>query len=89
VVKDTLTIRKKKAEVVYQITANNPHVIGKIHYLIHDTALNAVILPDTLNSLVHSGNLFDADILQNERMRIETLLKNNGYYSFTKGILAF
>jgi outer membrane protein assembly factor BamA len=88
-VKDTLLTRNKKAEVVYQIETNKPLVIRQIKYFLHDTALNSIILNDTSNSLVHAGNLFDADILQNERVRMETLLKNNGYFSFTKEFILF
>jgi outer membrane protein assembly factor BamA len=88
-VNDTLLIHKKKAEVVFRIKVNNPLVIRRIRYLIHDTALNKLILPDTINSWVHTGNIFDADVMQTEQIRIETLLKNNGYYSFTKEFLIF
>jgi outer membrane protein assembly factor BamA len=88
-VKDTLFVRKKKAEVVFQIKANKPYVLNKIKYTIHDTLLNTFIMPDTINSLIHSRNLFDADVMQGERVRLETLLKNRGYFSFTKEYIIF
>ncbi len=32
---------------------------------------------------------FDKDVLQNERLRIEALLKENGYYRFSKEYIYF
>jgi outer membrane protein assembly factor BamA len=83
VVKDTIEAKKKKAEVIYRIHTGRPYVLRQIKYNIHDTALIRFVIPDTINSVVHAGNLFDADVLIKERSRIETLLKNKGFYNFT------
>ncbi len=84
VVGDTLFEKKKKVEVVYHINAHRPYILRKIKYNIRDSLINSMVIADTMNSLLHPGNLFDADIIRNEQSRIETFLRNNGYYAFTK-----
>ena len=36
----------------------------------------------TLFVLLHTGNIFDANVRDNERARITNFLKNQGYYNF-------
>ena len=88
-VTDTVEVHKKKAEVIYRIQADKPFIIKKRSYFIHDTALVARVLKDTINSLIQPGILFDADIMQNERVRLEILLRSNGYYNFAKEFIFF
>jgi len=82
-VTDTVVLKKKKAEVIYNIKTGWPYTINKVTYSIPDTFIARLILADTLNSIIKYGMLFDEDILKNENKRIETNLKNNGYYSFS------
>ncbi len=44
---------------------------------------------DEYNSLVHPGDLFDRDQLDQERERISTLMRRNGYYAFNKTYLKY
>jgi len=83
-VSDTVITKKKRAEVIYHIKTSWPYTINKIIYTIADTSIARFILADTLHSLVKSGMLLDEDILNAEFKRIETNLKNKGYYSFSK-----
>jgi len=83
-VEDTVKFKKRHAIVTYDIAPNEPYYINKIHYDIIDTNLRTIIVTDTINSLLKRGMLFDKEILQKERVRIENLLKRNGYYKFSK-----
>jgi outer membrane protein assembly factor BamA len=84
VVKDTVKFRGKNAKVHYNVELNKPYRVAKITYFFEDTGLVSHVLPDTLNSLLGKGMRFDKDILQNERVRIETMLKEAGYFNFSK-----
>lgn len=88
-VSDSVILKGRKAKVVYQITTNQPHRIRKINYNIEDSLLAAFILPDTANSLLKSNKIFDVDLLQQERARIEERLKNLGFYNFTREYVYF
>jgi outer membrane protein assembly factor BamA len=83
-VHDTVTFKRKNAKVTYSIKPNDPYRIKHIAYSFEDTGLISRILPDTLNSLLKKGMKFDKDVLKQERVRIETLLKEQGYYHFSK-----
>ena len=54
-----------------------------------DTALLNIILADTTSERIKVGQVFDIDLLQEERKEIEMLLKRKGYYSFEQSYIAF
>lgn len=83
-VSDTTTYKRRNARVNYSISLNRPYKVRKIRYTSEDTAILSRILADTLNSLVRRGIRFDKDQLQQERIRIETLLKEQGFFNFSK-----
>jgi hypothetical protein len=83
-VNDTVVFRGRNARVCYTIRSNEPFRISSISYFFEDTGLVSHILPDTLNSLLKKGMRFDKDVLQQERLRIENLLKEQGFYYFSK-----
>jgi outer membrane protein assembly factor BamA len=83
-VDDSVIYRKKDARVTYNIMFNEPYRIMQRTYSFEDTGLISRILPDTTNSLLKKGMRFDKDVLQQERVRVETLLKERGYYHFSK-----
>ncbi len=83
-VKDTVTFRGRNARVLYTVKANDPYRVKNISYFFEDTGLVSYILPDTLNSLLNKRMRFDKDVLQLERLRIENLLKEKGFYYFSK-----
>ena len=84
---DSVYFKGKKANVVYYIESGKPYTNHDIKYTIEDTTLRKIVLSDTTNTLLKRGDLFDKDVLQNERNRIERLLKENGYYSFSREYL--
>ncbi len=88
-VSDTVIFHNKNAVARYKIVPGDPYKVRKITYFFEDTSLMREVLPDTINSLVRRGMKFDKDVLQNERLRIEALLKENGYYRFSKEYIYF
>jgi len=82
--------RKRKVRVEYNVTGNRPYRVGSFYYNIrnNDTILN-IIRSDSSKTLVRKGMLFDADVLNNERQRITTQLKNSGYYDFNREYLRY
>jgi hypothetical protein len=83
-VTDTVVLKKKRANITYNVKLNNPYRLKSIDYIFEDQSVASVILKDTINRLIKIGERFDKDILQKERQRLEDLLKNNGYYYFSK-----
>ncbi len=83
-VEDTVTFNRRNATVTYDIVFNDPYRVKSISYHFEDTGIVSYVLPDTVNSLLKRGIRFDKDLLQQERARIETRLKEEGYFSFSK-----
>jgi outer membrane protein assembly factor BamA len=89
VVTDSIKLKRKKTNVTYIISTGNPYKISQIKYKIDDKRLFDLIYSDSSASLLKSGNLLDADVLQKERVRIAEKLKSNGYYYFAKEYVFF
>jgi outer membrane protein assembly factor BamA len=89
VVTDTIQFRRSRARVLYKVDAKKPYKIREVTYTCSDSSLAPIVLPDTVNSLIDVDDNFDLDILQEERERIETQLKNKGYYTFSKDFINF
>ncbi len=77
------TSRKKRAIVTYRTVQNEPYIIDSIEYEFRDKFLRQIILPDTTNSLIRKGDVFDITMLDSERERITKFLRERGYYNFT------
>lgn len=86
---DSTSYRKKKAKVSYFIQTHEPYLIRNIDYSFEDTSISSIILEDTLSSLIHEGQIYDVEVLQKERIRLERLLKNEGYYTFSRHYVHF
>lgn len=83
------TSRKKRAKVTYHTRQGTPYRIDTISYEFQDKFLEEFVLPDTVNTLLRAGEIFDITLLDAERERITTHLQEQGYYNFTVGNIAY
>ena len=83
------TYRKKRAKVTYALTQNQPYIIDGISYDFRDRFLEPILSPDTVNCLIHNGDIYNVATLDAERERIATMLKNRGYYNFSVGNISY
>lgn len=77
------TYRRKRAKVSYSLHQGKPYHISSISYDFRDRLLEPLLLPDTINTLLHRGDIFDISVLEAERDRIALYLKDRGYYNFS------
>jgi len=77
------TSRRRRAKVVYRTRQGEPYRIDSISYDFQDKFLEQIILPDTANTLIRPGRVFDIAVLDRERERVTAFLKERGYYNFT------
>ena len=80
---------KRKAKVDFDITLGEPYFIRSIAYDIPDDALEELILADTSNFTVHTGDLLNFNRLNEWRQQITEDLRNHGYYAFNKEYITF
>jgi len=79
----------KRAKAVYKITAGIPYKITDIQYDIADPVIARIILSDTNRSLLKRGSIYDDNVLDNERSRIEERLLNRGYIYFSRNNIRY
>ena len=83
------TTKKKKTKVVYTVNRGIPFKIGKVDFINAPFKTDSMTLSRMYLSRLHPGDRFDISNLKAERDRIETDLKNSGYYFFSKEFVAF
>ena len=72
----------RRATVVYNISEGQPFRYRLQAPSIPDSGVAAVVRQNQGASLLHENERFNQDVINQERIRLETLLKNNGYFDF-------
>ena len=80
---------KQKAKVLFNIDTKEPFTILDHTVLYKDDEIKQLVQQDSANSLIKVGNNFDINVLNKERDRISNLLRQNGYYNFSKEYIYF
>jgi outer membrane protein assembly factor BamA len=88
-VKDTAFYKDQKVTVQYNLNVNKPYRISRVDYLVKDSVLKPFFYPDTSQLPLEPGTIFSVELLQEERNRIETILRNKGFYKFSKDYVSF
>jgi outer membrane protein assembly factor BamA len=84
VVTDTTELlRRKRANVTYNINSGKPYYLRKIEYSIYDPVMEQLVMADTANSLLKAGNIYKTADFSGERDRITRYLQNMGYFEFS------
>lgn len=85
----TIDEKKYTAKVIYTSHIHEPYKVTELIYAISDDSLSKVILKRKAKSLIIAGEDYSLEKLTNERIRIDALLKNNGYFYFNPDYLLF
>lgn len=81
--------KHNKSNIVYSINPGTPYRIRNFTFNIHDATIKAFYLADRKNALIKPGMIYDEDLLDDERTRIVTALKDQGYYYFSTAYIVF
>jgi outer membrane protein assembly factor BamA len=98
-VTDTVYYRKKRAFVEYRIRPGEQTRIGEFGYAerysyientLKDTArVMKEIVQDSANTLIRPGSSLDTDLMEQERERITRMLREKGYFNFSKNLIQY
>ena len=80
---------KKRVSINYLVNPGMPFIYDSISFEIPDTKIAALIQKTNQSSLIKKGDRLDQEILNNERDRIDNLLKDNGYFVFNRNYIGF
>ena len=76
-------------DVVYKISPGKAYTYKNIKLKVNDEKLNAYLDTISNKTFLKKGNLFDTDVLDDERKRITSFLLDNGYHYFNKEFIYF
>ena len=74
--------RYRRATVTYNIAENRPFLYRLQPPSIPDSGVAAVVRRGQAQSLLHENERYNEELIGQERTRLETLLKNFGYFDF-------
>ncbi|MFO7782914.1 MAG: hypothetical protein R6W94_14955, partial [Spirochaetia bacterium] len=81
--------RRRRAGLVYEVHAGAPYRIGSISRPQGGGELQEAIRAATRDSLLRSGDRYELATLREERVRIDRVLKDEGFYAFGPDYLLF
>ena len=84
----TMSIKDRKVNLVYNITANEPYTIDSYEVDFDHPDLME-IAQNQREALVKAGMQFDADMLNQERQRVTGAMRRLGYYYFDAEFIRF
>ena len=74
----------KRISVKYVINEGPEYILDSLILLTGDTAITNLIISNMDQSTLISGKRYDQEKLEAERIHIDNLLRNNGYYDFSR-----
>lgn len=85
---DTLK-NPRKAKLNYEINMANPYYLDSIAYLKYPARADSLIRATYNQRILRKGDNFSVLKLEEERQRLSTLFRNNGYYYFRPEFTTF
>lgn len=86
---DYKKIGYKKTKVQFNIIEGEPHKFDKIYYEIEDPVLSKIVNSTIQNAQFKTGDNYDVGKLSAERERINTLLRDHGYFEFHRNYIFY
>ncbi len=80
---------KKKLKAEYIVTLSDPYHLKSLQYEIPDDSIKTLYFMDTVHSVLHTGQIYNAALFDKERDRIVSELKDNGYFGFDKSFITY
>lgn len=88
-VSQVTNFKKQTANLSYTVKMKQPYIISSIEYEIPDTLLKSYFSQIHDKSLIKAGDIYNAYIMDDERDRITTWFRDNGYYFFNRNYIQY
>jgi outer membrane protein assembly factor BamA len=88
-VSSKVEVKDRAASVDYTAVVQKPYVIKELHFPEPTTLLTRAIVATQPNSLLRVGNSYNLQTFIDERVRIDAVLKNEGFYFFSSDYILF
>jgi len=84
-----VTKKGKVATVSFFVTPNKPYHYDSIFYTFEDTTLTRFIKGNKSLRMIHKGDVFNINRLDEQRNKITEFLRNKGYYYFKRNYIQY
>lgn len=81
--------KQHTAKVVYTSYIHASYTVSEFIYAVPIESINRIILSEKKKSILKPGEAYSLEKLKTERIRIDALLKDNGYFYFNPDYLLF
>lgn len=88
-VTDSVIVNNDLVTVVYRVNPGQPYIIDSIIYDVSDTMIMKIMDENFEERLIRRGDRFQQDNFTRERERIDMMLKDQGYYDFSRQYIEF
>lgn len=84
-----LKVKGKKISVTYNLKGGIPYRVRNYTHQIGDTTMARIMGKIPIEPLLKKGDMFDMGMLEEERLRVNTIMRNVGYSTFSKEYVYF
>ena len=78
------TLLDRRVRVTYFVHERTPYIVSSVAYAIPDKRIDSLVATSLANSPLKVGQRYDEANINAEKIRIEELLRNQGYYGFSR-----
>lgn len=79
----------KKVGVTYNLHPGDPFVVNSMTFEFKEPGFEEIVMADSASLPVKAGGLLDLNMLDNQRTLIAEMMRENGYFAFTKENISF
>jgi outer membrane protein insertion porin family len=88
-VQTKFTAIRRFVYVRYKVTGGKPYKLDSISYQANDSTIMQLLTRHKKNSFLKRGENYDQDKFTQERERIDLLMKDNGYFDFSRQYIEY
>lgn len=85
----SISFKSQKASISYEIEEKKPYILDSVYTRIDNPEIQELLSNFSSNSFIKKGQIYNQDNITEERNRLEELLKNKGYYMFSKSYVNY
>ena len=85
----TEKIKRQKASVTYYVNTGKNFIVNNIYYDVKDSSIHKLVTAAAAFSLIKKNTPYKQDALVSERERLMRLVKNAGYFKFSRDAIEF
>ena len=83
------TKNKKKIKVKYYVNPGTRFIVDSVDYVFPDSIFKSMVMADSNHFIVRPGIPLDRSLLETQREHFANIIKNQGYYGFSKEFITF